>query len=116
MAVLNYAEEQALENLKKLDVHLETDEVFILHTGTAAMITASVSEQRWQYYAEVMQPGAVYNVPRKVWHNIAMKPGSSVYIVENKDTHLGDFEFHDLDAAERTRMRDAVNAAWDPGS
>jgi len=37
-----------------------------------------------------------------------MDPGSQVLIVEDSDTHKGDFEFYDLSSAQKERLRSQV--------
>lgn len=93
VAFLNYAPEEALESIVKLDVHHYTDEVFVLLDGRAALIGAQVDDGGVAYEAVDMRPLCAYNIRRGVWHKIAMQPGSRVLIVENCNTHLGDFEF-----------------------
>lgn len=111
-AFLNYAPEEALESIVKLDVHHYTDEVFVLLDGRAALIGAQISDGRIVYEAVDMQPMRAYNIRREVWHKIAMQPGSRVLIVENSNTHLGDFEFYDLSAAQIAALRETVGKAW----
>ena len=41
VAQLNFDINQEVENIKKLDIHNHTDEVFILLKGTAVLITAT---------------------------------------------------------------------------
>lgn len=112
VAFLNYAPEEALESIVKLDVHHYTDEVFVLLDGRAALIGAQISDGRIVYEVVDMQPMQAYNIRREVWHKIAMQPGSRVLIVENSNTHLGDFEFYDLSAAQIATLRETVGKAW----
>ena len=49
VAYLNYAEAESLEQIEKLDIHHQTDEVFILLQGKAALIGASVTDQNITY-------------------------------------------------------------------
>ena len=108
VAYLNYAEAESLEQIEKLDIHHQTDEVFILLQGKAALIGASVTDQNINYDVVNMQPGIVYNIRREVWHKIAMQPGSQVLIIENNDTHLNDFEFFELTESQKSQLRECV--------
>lgn len=112
VAFLNYAPEEALESIVKLDVHHLTDEVFVLLDGRAALIGAQIRDGRVVCEAVDMQPVQAYNIRRGVWHKIAMQPGSRVLIVENSNTHLGDFEFYDLSAEQIAALRETVAKAW----
>ena len=112
VAFLNYAPEEALESIVKLDVHHCTDEVFVLLDGRAALIGAQVADGRIACEAVDMQPLRAYNIRRGVWHKIAMRPGSRVLIVEDSDTHLGDFEFYDLSPEQIAALRETVEKTW----
>jgi hypothetical protein len=61
--------------------------------------------------AEEMQPGAIYNVPQGVWHNLLATRDASWIIVENRDTHLGDTELRPMTPAEWAQLRLAL-PAW----
>ena len=56
VAQLNYMPEQEIENIKKLDVHHFTDEVFILLKGNAVLITAKIEGDEIEFDMEKMQP------------------------------------------------------------
>ncbi len=109
VAQLNADENQKIENITKLDVHYQTDEVFLLLKGKAVLITAAIENGKPTFEMELMQSEVSYNIPKKVWHNIAMYEGSEVIIVEKSDTHLGDYEFHHLSEHEQKEMREKVN-------
>ena len=108
VALLNYMEAQHLSNIKRIDVHRQTDEAFWLQKGKVVLITATFESDKPTFYAELMLPEIVYNIPKGVWHNIAMTPGSSVVIVEKSETHLTDFEFFDLSEEECQEMKEKV--------
>ena len=112
VAQLNYMEEQDIDNIKKIDVHRQTDEAFWLQKGKVVLITALLEADKPTFSAELMLPEIVYNIPKDVWHNIAMTPGSEVVIVEKSETHLGDFEFFHLNEEECQKMRQIVYDAF----
>ncbi len=88
-----------------------TDEAFILLSGNAALIAAKIEGEKIKYEVINMQAGLIYNIPVNMWHKIAMQPGSSVLIVEDSNTHVGDFEFYDLSPEQKQQLRQAVEAA-----
>ncbi len=94
VAQLNYDEPEALGNIKRLDVHHETDEAFYMMEGKAVLVGAEIHGDQIQYDPQIMVPGVVYNIRKEVWHTIVMLPGARVLIIENADTHLNDCEFH----------------------
>ena len=96
LARLNYTEEQQINQITKLDVHLKTDEIFIPIAGKAVLIAASMVNNEPQFEMELMKINHIYNIPKGVWHNIAMEEGSEVFIAEKSNTHVSDFEYYDL--------------------
>jgi len=108
VAQLNYMDAQDLEGITKIDMHLQTDEVFVLLKGTAVLIAASVSGDLLNFECVNMQQGITYNIPVNTWHNIAMSRDAAVIIVERNDTHLGDFVFRQLTLAEQDELREKI--------
>lgn len=108
VAQLNYMTEQDLLNIDKMDRHLLTDEVFVLLKGNAILIAASLSNETFEFEYTRMEEGVTYNIPKTVWHNIAMTPGAEVIIIEKDNTHLGDFEYQPLSERERQELRKKV--------
>lgn len=100
VAKLNCTNEQRPENIKKIDKHLNTDEVFVLIKGRAVLITAKEDKNDFDFQTKLMVEGEIYNVPKGVWHNIALQDDAQVLIIEDRDTHLGDFIFHELSENE----------------
>ncbi len=63
--------------------HLETDEVFVLLHGNAALY---IKKPDGIIEKTVMENGVVYNVPKKEWHHIVVSEDATVMVVENSDT------------------------------
>lgn len=104
LAKLNYTEEQHINNISHLDVHLETDEVFVAIAGKAVLIAAEIVNNEPQFELEPMTINQIYNIPKGVWHNIAMEEGSEVLIAEKSNTHIADFEHLALSDSKRKEL------------
>ncbi|BFP42515.1 hypothetical protein FGF1_33600 [Flavobacteriaceae bacterium GF1] len=113
LAQLNFMEEQHIDRIAKLDVHLKTDEVFVALEGDAVLIAAILVNGEPEFELELMEHNKLYNVPKNTWHNIAMREGSQVLIAEKADTHLSDFEFYQLTQHKRMELKNKVNALFD---
>lgn len=109
LAQLNYTEAQHIDQITRLDVHLKTDEIFVPITGKAILIVASIQNDEPVFEIEFMELNKVYNIPKDVWHNIAMEPGSEVLIAEKSDTHVSDFEHLELSRNKQEELRNMVN-------
>lgn len=79
VAIVNSGENLLEKNLKKIERHLSSDEVFVLVSGGASLFIGKEMKKH------KMEAGKVYNVKKGVWHCIAMEENSKVLIVENDD-------------------------------
>jgi mannose-6-phosphate isomerase-like protein (cupin superfamily) len=97
VALLNWEPIMDLEKATEIERHKETDEVFILLRGRAAMYVTTTAEGMQVFD---MQPGLIYNVRKSTWHNLIATHDVAFLIVENRDTHLRDVETRDLSPSE----------------
>lgn len=111
VAQLNYMPEQDLLNITKMDRHLLTDEVFVLLKGTSILIAATENNNEFQFECIKMKAGITYNIPVRLWHNIAMDKGSEVIIFEKDKTHLGDFEYQQLSDTQKLELKNLIIAS-----
>ncbi|MBD0779867.1 hypothetical protein HPE56_18880 [Maribacter sp. ANRC-HE7] len=110
LARLNFTEAQHINQIIRLDVHLKTDEIFIPITGKSVLIAASMVNNEPQFETELMKINHIYNIPKGVWHNIAMEEGSEVFIAEKSNTHVSDFEYFPLSNAKKEELGILVKA------
>ncbi|MBR2839285.1 MAG: cupin domain-containing protein [Kiritimatiellae bacterium] len=91
VAVLNHGERLAVGNLRRLERHTMTDEVFVLVSGSARLIVGEGAMR------VPMEAGRVYNVKRNVWHSVETDPGAKLLVVENDDTGLDNTDYMELE-------------------
>ena len=108
VAQLNFMPEQGLDSIRKMDMHLETDEIFVLTKGTAVLIGAVLEKEEFKFELVKMKIGVTYNIPVNLWHNIAIDQDAEVIIVEKSNTHLGDFVYRELSKKERDYLNNAM--------
>lgn len=101
VALLNWEPLFDAANLREIERHAQTDEVFVLLRGRAALF---VLTDRGLELVE-MVPGALYNVTRGTWHNLVSTRDAAWVIVEGRDTHLHDTEIRPLSPAELAQLR-----------
>ena len=111
IAQLNYERTLRLSAIRRMDRHLATDEVFVLVKGAPVLIGAEETPTGLRFEALRIMPGLTYNIPIGQWHNIAMRPGDVVIVVEKSLTHERDFEYRDLNTPELRDLRVAVSKA-----
>ncbi|MFI3214507.1 MAG: hypothetical protein R3Y24_14405 [Eubacteriales bacterium] len=86
VAVLKFCDDLRIENVKTMQKHNETDEVFVLLQGSCTLFLAGMEEKPSTITAVKMEPHKIYNIKKGVWHNHIMDEGSEVLIVENQNT------------------------------
>ena len=109
VAKLNPFSGHGLDEIDRIEVHNSTDEVFVLIHGTAVLIAAGVeSDDEIRFHTIRMKPGIIYNLPKGVWHNIAMEKGAELIIVEKDNTHLNDCEYKNLSPLQQTELKKQI--------
>jgi hypothetical protein len=96
VAVLNWEPGAETEAVYRVERHIQTDEVFVLWHGSAALV---IADGDGLTVVDAV-PGKIYNVLQGAWHTVIGTRDSSWIIVENKDTHLGDTEYRPLSQEE----------------
>lgn len=86
VAILRYCEELEVQNLKTMQKHNESDEVFVLLAGNCTLFSGGMGDSIHSVDAVAMEPMKLYNVKKGVWHTHTLDKEGTVLIVENKDT------------------------------
>ncbi|MHB8127739.1 MAG: hypothetical protein ACYDEX_01885 [Mobilitalea sp.] len=86
VAILRYCEELEIQNLKTMQKHNESDEVFILLNGNCTLFVGGKGESINDIDAIAMEPLQLFNVKQGVWHTHTLDKDATVLIVENQDT------------------------------
>jgi ureidoglycolate hydrolase len=101
VAFLNYDEKYLEGNIKMLEKHNETDEVFVLLNGKCKLLVAEGNDKPEKIYTVEMDPCKLYNVKKGVWHNLIAEPETVLLIVENADTSRGNTCYAEYDPTAR---------------
>lgn len=86
VAILNDIDELEVPNLKTMQKHLLSDEVFVLLKGSCTLFTAGNGEEAGTVRSTNLEPCKCYNVKAGVWHTHTLTENSSVLIIENRNT------------------------------
>lgn len=100
-ALLNWEPSYDLQNASEIEVHKNTDEVFVLWRGKGALYVLEEDG----IHVEDLKPGVVYNVPAGVWHGCLGSRDVSWIIVEDRDTNLYDTEVRKMTDEELHQLR-----------
>jgi len=107
-AILNWDPSCDRANLNKIERHNHTDEVFVLLRGKSVLFSRQEDEALQAYDLE---PGVIYNVPKRVWHGLVADKEASFLIVEDLNTHLHDTEVRQISTEELAQL-DSQLPAW----
>jgi len=106
VAILRYCEELEVQNLKTMQKHNESDEVFVLLAGNCTLFTGGSGAAINNMDGIAMEPMKLYNVKRGVWHTHTLDKEATVLIVENRDTSDLNSPTLKLDAEQIEKIRE----------
>ena len=108
VAKLNYVPELGMKELRKIEVHYKTDEVFILLKGTAVLISVQKKGNNLSFELVNMKECIVYNIPKGIWHAIALNEKAELIIVEDAYTHLGNYELYEMSEVQKKTLKASI--------
>ena len=109
VALLNASDMYLPDNIAYFDHHLETDEVFILLSGSCALLLAGSDEKPHDTVCRWLEEGKVYNVLSGTWHTLFMMPGSKLAVIENRNTCVANSPRYYFPETERAKLIPQVN-------
>jgi oxalate decarboxylase/phosphoglucose isomerase-like protein (cupin superfamily) len=89
---------ESIEALDCLEVHKETDEIFVHIHGSCCLLMRDVDGS---FHGAMMEAGSLYKVPRGVWHTTVTKPGAKMAIAEKSGTNMANSALMKLDQKEQ---------------
>lgn len=117
VAILNFIDHLRPENLKDMQRHDETDEVFVLLEGRCILFLGDGRSEAGTIHAVDLEPRKVYNVKRGVWHTHTLSEDASVLVVENRDTTVDNSPFTDLTPEQTAGLVVETRRLWaEPGA
>lgn len=112
VAILNFSNDLLPGNIKAMQRHNETDEVFVLLAGRCILFIGDGDDKITDIFAENMQPYKLYNVKKSVWHTHTLSRDAKVLIVENRDTTFDNSPFCSLTAPQQKMTADMTVNLW----
>ena len=105
VAQINHHPDQEIDAITSIDIHFETDEVFVLLEGHAVLILSKQVKGNLSFETIYMKPNVIYNIPKLTWHNIALDKNAKVLIVEDKYSHLYKYKIEKLSSRQKSTLR-----------
>ena len=104
VAILRWEEALLPGNIRSMERHTQTDEVFVLLEGMATLILGGKGAFVDCIIPQVMELGKVYNIKQHVWHTVILSQDASILIVENQDTGVENSEYCELSEKQRNDL------------
>lgn len=86
VAILRWQASMQAEKIEFMERHSQTDEVFVLLNGQAALILGGNSAKVDGIQHQKMEAGNLYNVKQNTWHTVLLSQDASILIVEENNT------------------------------
>lgn len=98
VAFLNDTPKFHLENIRDMQRHNTSDEVFLLIQGSCTLYAGDGGDAGvGRITAVELEPGRMYNVRRGVWHTHVTGPEAKIAIIEDADVSPDNSEFMPVD-------------------
>ncbi len=101
VAILRWIETSLPEAISTMERHMQTDEVFVLLAGRAALVLGGNGAVAADLQVQLLENGRIYNVRQAAWHTTLLSRDASILIVENRDTGESNTEYCNLSEEQR---------------
>lgn len=79
-AFITPSDQYAFGKVRLLKRHNDTDEIFVLLSGSAVLLT---KDENASYQTTPLQPETAYNVVKGTWHHLALSENAVVFVTES---------------------------------
>ena len=104
VAILRWQDSMLPENIKFMERHTQTDEVFVLLGGEATLVLGGRSSLVDGIQPQKMEANNLYNVKQNVWHAVILSQDASILIVEESNTGENNTEYCELTNEHRKEI------------
>ena len=112
VAVLRFDNGLSVQNIKDMQRHNETDEVFVLLEGRCILFIGEGDMTIENIQAVNMEPLRLYNVKQSTWHNHTLTEDASVLIIENQDTSPDNSPRISLTVEQQQQLLRMTSVCW----
>lgn len=107
----NWKPANDISGIDCLERHNETDELFILLSGSCVLLQGNETAGKLELRAVKMVPMMVYNIPRGLWHNTVTRRDTKLALIEDSSTGAANSEVLKLDESQRALVRTLAGRA-----
>ena len=95
-AFITASPQYAYGKVKMLKRHNDSDEIFVLLSGNAVLLTKDDTSAHYQ--TTPLQPKTAYNVTKGTWHHLAVSADAVVFVAESGSMKKENTQTAQLDA------------------
>jgi ureidoglycolate hydrolase len=110
VAMLRYFAVVSPAALYRVERHRNTNEVFVLTTGSADLIVLDGDERPGTPHVIPMTPSVAYNVLPSVWHHVVMSEDAHIVLFERSDTGPDNTDYADVPPDVLAQVRARLSA------
>lgn len=106
VCIKNWKPDNDIDGIHRLEVHLETDEQFILVNGKAILLVADRKEDKFDIDLIEMEIGKVYNVPKDTWFYTIVQKDSKLAYVQHANTTEANSKYCEMSESELASVKE----------
>ncbi len=108
VGIKNWKPANDITGIDMLERHNQTDELFVLVSGSCTLISAEETSNGMVFGKVEMKPEKVYNIPMTLWHNTITTKGTKMILIEDSNTGESNSNFYKLSKKEIAEIQKLV--------
>lgn len=108
VGIKNYKPANDIKNIDCIERHNETDELFVLISGSCTLVFANDDNGVLKFEALKMEPNKVYNIPQSLWHNTLTQSDTKMILIEDSSTGMNNSDVLTLNAQQIEDLKAAA--------
>lgn len=110
VGIKNWKPSNDIDGIDTIERHNQTDELFVLLTGSCTLISAEETKDGMVFDKVEMEPDKVYSIPMTLWHNTITAKGTKMILIEDSNTGESNSNFYKLSKKEIAAVQKLVKS------
>ena len=112
VGIKNWKPANDISNIDGLELHNETDELFILLSGTCVLVYANESGDSLDIQTMKMEPFRVYTIPATVWHNTITQKDTKLLLIMDVATGMNNSKVMTLSPEQTAQVKKLAHESF----
>ena len=96
VGIKNYKPANDIANINCIERHNQTDELFVLLSGSCVLVYATQENGKFIFNALKMEQSKVYSIPQSLWHNTITQSDTKMILIEDSSTGMSNSDVMNL--------------------